>query len=206
VRVHAYIDGFNLYHGAIKGRPGCKWVDLRKLCASLLPPTGELGEIHYFTARLKEPGKAQRQDVYLRALRGECAPFFCRKGRFRRKTLVLPRADDGTEVTVRLLQEKQSDVNLAIKLVADACDQRMEAALVVTDDSDLEGALRMVREECCLYLIVASPRGRRGLATAVRADLWRAVQEDLLRGCQLPDPSIDDEGWEVFRPKSWGDP
>lgn len=206
MRVHAYIDGFNLYHGALKERPGCRWLDLRKLSAALLPSGCRLEEVRFYTARLPVGQEAQRQDIYLRALRGECAPFFYKKGRFRRKTLNLPRADDGTEVTVRLLQEKQSDVNLAVQLVADACDRRMDAALVVTDDSDLEGAMRMVREECGLYLIVASPRGHSRLAKSVNADQSKAVHEDLLRRCQLPDPSIDHEGWEVFRPRRWRDP
>jgi len=206
MRAHAYIDGFNLYHGALKGRPGCKWLDLRKLCSALLPPAFELVDLRYYTAKMAESGRAQRQDVYLRALRGENAPFFYKKGRFQRKTVVLPRADDGEEVAVRLLQEKQSDVNLAVQLVADACDRRMEAALVITDDSDQEGALRMVREECGVFLVVASPRGLSGLAEAVGADISKTLYEDLLRECQLPDPSIDDEGRAVHRPKNWVDP
>lgn len=169
MRAHAYIDGFNLYHGALEKRPACRWLDLRKLCVALLPPTCKLEELHYYTARMTEAGKAQRQDVYLRALRGECAPFFYKKGRFQRKALVLPRVDDGTDVAVRLLQEKQSDVNLAVQLIADACDRRMEAALVITDDSDQEGALRMAREECGLFLVIASPRGNSGLARVERS-------------------------------------
>jgi hypothetical protein len=171
-----------------------------------LPPTCTLDELRYFTARMVESGPAQRQDVYLRALRGENAPFLYKKGRFQRRTLVLPRADSGEEVAVRMLQEKQSDVNLAVQLVADACDRRMEAALVITDDSDQEGALRMVREECGLFLIVASPRGSSGLARSVRADLSKTIHEALLRECQLPDVSIDDRGREVFRPRTWMDP
>jgi hypothetical protein len=165
-----------------------------------------LEELHYYTASMTESGSAQRQDVYLRALRGENAPFFYKKGRFQRKTLVLPRVDTGEEIAVRMLQEKQSDVNLAAQLVADACDRRMDAALVITDDTDQEGALRMVREECGLFLVVASPRGSSGLARSARADLPKSIREDLLRECQLPDVSIDDQGQEVFRPRTWVDP
>ena len=206
MQAHAYIDGFNLYHGAVKNRPGCKWLDLRKLCVQLLPPACDLTALYYYTARATDSERAQRQDVYLRALRRECAPFFYKKGRFQRKTLSLPRADDGGDVDVRLLQEKQSDVNLAAQLVADACDHRMEAALVITDDSDQEGALKRVREECGLFLVVASPRSHAGLAETVRADLSKSLHEDLLRECQLPDPAMDDEGRLVYRPSTWVDP
>jgi hypothetical protein len=139
-------------------------------------------------------------------LRGENAPFFYKKGGFQRKVLRLPRVDTGEKVAVRFLQEKKSDVNLASQLVADACDGSMEAALVITDDYDQEGALKMVRQECGLFLVVASPRCSPGLAEEVGANLSKSLHEDLLRECQLPDPSIDDKGYEVHRPKAWVDP
>ena len=31
-----YVDGFNLYYGAVKGTP-YKWLDIARLCQSLLP-------------------------------------------------------------------------------------------------------------------------------------------------------------------------
>ena len=35
---HVYIDGFNLYYGALKGTP-YKWLDLEALCRKLMPRT-----------------------------------------------------------------------------------------------------------------------------------------------------------------------
>jgi hypothetical protein len=164
MRANAYIDGFNLYHGALKHRPGCKWLDLRALCERLLPEEYKLAKLHYFTSRVghseSDPHQPQRQDIYLRALRGENRPFLYTKGNFQTRTRVLPEVGTGQPVRVRLTQEKGSDVNLAVRLVSDACEADMGAALVVTDDFDQEGALRMVKEECGLKLIVAS-RGRR---------------------------------------------
>jgi hypothetical protein len=209
VRANAYIDGFNLYHGALQERPACKWLDLRALCSRLLPPDYELAEVHYFTARVghspDDPGRPQRQDVYLRALKGECQPFFYVKGRFQTKTRLLPRVGTGEPVAVRLTQEKGSDVNLAARLVSDACEERVEAALVITDDFDLEGALRVATEECGVQLTVASPRGRADLAEAVGADYTKRVHTQLLRECQLPEMALDHEGREVFRPPAWAD-
>lgn len=210
MRANAYIDGFNLYYGALKARPGCRWLDLRTLCSRLLPSGFELDEVHYFTARvehaLDDPGRPQRQDVYLRALRGESQPFFYVNGHFQTKTRLLPRTGSGELVAVRLTQEKGSDVNLAARLVSDACEQRMDAALVVTDDFDQAGALTIAREECGVKLIVASPRGRTELAETVRADFRKKINEQLLRECQLPELAIGDDGREIVRPPRWIDP
>ena len=65
-----YIDGFNLYYGALKGSP-YKWLDLEALCRRLLPKD-EISQIRYFTARISarpdDPQQPQRQQTYLRAL------------------------------------------------------------------------------------------------------------------------------------------
>ena len=48
-----YIDGFNLYYGALRGTP-FKWLDVRALCARMLP-TNTIAQIRYFTANVS-PG------------------------------------------------------------------------------------------------------------------------------------------------------
>ncbi len=210
LRANAYIDAFNLYHGALKQRPGCKWLDLRALCSRLLPPAYELDRLHYFTSRVghseADPGQPQRQDAYLRALKGANFPFHYVKGRFQTRTLRLPELGSGELVQVRQTQEKGSDVNLAVRLVSDACDGKMDAALVVTDDFDQEGALKVVGQECGITVVVASPRCQKNLARAVGAEFTKMIHEELLRECQLPDMVLDHEGHEVFRPSTWRDP
>ena len=66
-----YIDGFNLYYGAVKGTP-YKWLNLLALCKFLLPKN-EIIRIKYFTAlvtaRPNDPDQPNRQQLYLRALR-----------------------------------------------------------------------------------------------------------------------------------------
>ena len=48
---NVYIDGFNLYYGALQSTP-YRWLDLERLCEFLLPGNA-IGEIKYFTARVK---------------------------------------------------------------------------------------------------------------------------------------------------------
>jgi hypothetical protein len=71
MRAYVYIDGFNLYYGAVKNT-SYKWLDLSKLRHSLLPKN-DVWKIHYFTAlvtaRSKDPQQSQRQLTYLRALK-----------------------------------------------------------------------------------------------------------------------------------------
>ena len=70
-RAYVYIDGFNLYYGALKRTP-FKWLDLGKLCQALLP-NDAIESIQYFTARVSARPYNQSapldQQVYLRALR-----------------------------------------------------------------------------------------------------------------------------------------
>ena len=45
----AYIDGYNLYYGLLKGTK-FKWLDMVKLVRELLRPDHELVKVRYFTA------------------------------------------------------------------------------------------------------------------------------------------------------------
>src|SRR5690242_8430004 len=68
---NVYIDGFNLYYGAVRGTP-YKWLNLAELCRIMLPQN-QIKSIKYFTARVEprphDPGQATRQQTYIRALR-----------------------------------------------------------------------------------------------------------------------------------------
>ena len=70
MRTNIYVDGFNLYYGALRGTP-FKWLDIRRMCELLLP-NHTIARISYFTARISarpdDPGQPVRQQTYLRAL------------------------------------------------------------------------------------------------------------------------------------------
>ena len=71
MRTYVYVDGFNLYYGALKNTP-YKWLDLRALFARILRPQNEIERIKYYTARVSarpdDPDAPTWQDIYLRAL------------------------------------------------------------------------------------------------------------------------------------------
>ena len=68
--VTAYIDGFNLYYGAVKGTP-YKWLDLKAVFARILRPTNQILAIKYYTAKISarpdDPSAPTRQTVFLTA-------------------------------------------------------------------------------------------------------------------------------------------
>jgi len=155
MRTAVYIDGFNLYYW-LKPTP-YRWVDLKLLAANAIRAPGlvhEIVAVKYFTARVSDtqhdPGKASRQDIYLRALAAtipEFRPFF---GEFRRKPKSMPRVTagggSGGLVQVWATEEKGSDVNLAVELVNDAWLNTYDLAVVVSNDSDLVRALDVVKK------------------------------------------------------------
>src|SRR5690606_19383086 len=69
-KTYVYIDGFNLYYGALKGTP-YRWLDLARLCKLMLPPN-DVQRINYYTAhvgaRIGDADAPIRQQTYLRAI------------------------------------------------------------------------------------------------------------------------------------------
>ena len=159
---NVYIDGFNLYYGALKDTP-YRWLDLAALSRRLLPKH-RIGRIRYFTAivsaRPNDPSGPDRQRTYLRAL--ETVPHISvHLGEFLtsyvRMPLVAPQPGGSRFAQVIKTEEKGSDVNLATYLLADAFRQDCEAAVVITNDSDLKEPIRVVRSELGFPVGVVNP-------------------------------------------------
>ncbi|MHC8509553.1 MAG: NYN domain-containing protein [Rhodospirillales bacterium] len=71
MQTRIYVDGFNLYYGALKNTPH-KWLDLNALCASVLPDNLHVDKIRYFTAMVSgatDFDAPRRQRIYLNALK-----------------------------------------------------------------------------------------------------------------------------------------
>ena len=125
MRTFVYVDGFNLYYGALKGTPW-KWLDPVALLERVLQPNHRILTVKYFTARVSgtsaDPSKPQRQNVYLRAMqhyRPEIKVYF---GHFLSHRVRAPLAQPaGNRRTVEIIktEEKGSDVNLAVHLLND---------------------------------------------------------------------------------------
>ena len=204
---NVYIDGFNLYYGALKDNPSCKWLDLESYFATLLPPGLELNRVRYFTAPVKptamDRDQPSRQASYLQAIAETQPKTSVHKGQFQRNKSKLPLASDPTKlVRVVKMEEKGSDVNLASYLLFDAFENEAECALVVTDDFDQIEPLRMAREELGRTIGIVSPRRRPKLSRTVGAAFYRPVYTSDLAGNQLPD-TVQGLRGPIHRPRSW---
>jgi hypothetical protein len=91
MRTFVYVDGFNLYYGAVKGTP-YKWLNLVELAKQVLPAFHVVASVKYFTARVsgaEDPASPKRQHAYLSALKTlpEVEIYY---GRFLSKTVWRP--------------------------------------------------------------------------------------------------------------------
>ena len=162
---NVYIDGFNLYYRALKDTR-YRWLDLRALAENLFPED-TICRVSYFTARLdarpNNPGQAQRQLIYLRAL-ATLTGFKTFYGVFRsgvkRRPLAEPVRGLPAYVLVRDSEEKGSDVNLATRLLVDGFNGEYEQAVVVSNDADFAGAMRYVRDGLGLRVTLVNPDQR----------------------------------------------
>ncbi len=205
---NAYIDGFNFYYGCVKGT-SYKWLNLSELCRCLLPKQFTLGAVKYFTARVSglpsDPDKPTRQQTYLRAL-ATVPDIQVVYGHFMRHPvrmpLVNPPATGSKFAEVIRTEEKGSDVNLATHLLVDAFTRVCDAALILSNDSDLLLPIKTARRRFLLKTIIVSPHPKPSLALVAEADFRRQIREWMLRSSLFSDPLSDSVG--IFRkPTGW---
>ena len=158
-----YVDGFNLYYRALRGT-GFRWLDLRTLAETLFPHDA-IGTVHYFTALLtrrpNDPTQPQRQQAYLRAL-ATLPDLEIHYGTFRSGTRwAAPTQNPSRTIEVFHTEEKGSDVNLAVQLMADAFNGKCEQAVVVSSDADFVNAMWYVRQELGLRVALVHPDRKR---------------------------------------------
>lgn len=110
----------------------------------------------------------------------------------------------GKTVAVHKTEEKGSDVNLAAHLINDAWKGRFKAAVVVSNDSDLAEAIRIVRQERKLPVGIMNPQRRSKKRMAVQlarvASFHVRLSTGDLAAAQLPNPI---PGTSLSKPASW---
>lgn len=194
MRTNVYVDGFNLYYGCLKETP-YRWLDLRRLCERLLP-SHQIHRIRYFTAKVsarpQDPGQPVRQETYLRAIQTlpevtvHFGHYLCRPTRL---PLESPSPGGPTTVSVMKSDEKGTDVNIATYLLFDGFEKDYEQAVVISNDSDLQTPIELVRTKLHLPVGVVFPTSRgRHPSQVLRktATFVREIREKLLRESQFP--------------------
>lgn len=166
MRTIAYVDGYNLFFGCLKYTP-YKWLDLVALLERILhvqDPSATLLRVGYFTApikaRLATHGEeaVRAQDAYHRALKARgrveiISGWYSLEGVWAPRRVEPPNKADRVEIWK--LEEKETDVHLALRMYRDAIRSECDQVVLVSSDSDLVPALKM--------LALDTPEVRRGL-------------------------------------------
>ena len=210
-----YIDGYNLYYGLLKGTP-YKWLDLWAMARSLLQEGIELLGVKYFTAPIKtfpyDLEAVDRQKIYLQALIAQ-GKVQVVQGFYAKHRTWAPAADERCStcdvqtaglVPIYKLEEKRSDVNLAVAMVTDAAMNAADVFLVITGDSDQVGAIESVRHQFKKSVIVFNPQPTISKQLDWAASYYKNIPRDLPAICQLPEEiPVGTHGNVIRRPAVW---
>jgi uncharacterized LabA/DUF88 family protein len=196
MRTYIYVDGFNFYYGAVKGTD-YKWLNFKELFIKLLAPENIIVSIKYFTAIVTgkiDPDQPIRQNTFIRALETYIPEIQVIYGNFTTHSVTQPLACQNSNykkpffVPVLKTEEKGSDVNLAVHLLNDAWSNKFDCAVVVSNDSDLSEALKIVKTDLKKVVGVINPRNERPSLELLRhATSHKVIRKGLLAISQLPE-------------------
>lgn len=213
MKTNIYIDGFNLYYGALKDTP-YKWLNPELLCERILSTENEIQDIKLFTAKVKptitDKDAHQRQQIYLRALKHHIPNLEIIYGHFMEQPLTAPLCDERGKLilkrgrpqmqTICKREEKGSDVNLALHFLFDALHNQYECGVIISNDSDLSEAVKLVRNYTDKVIGVITPFDTASKELSHHAHFTRKIRNSALKTSQLPGKI---SGTKIKKPKSW---
>lgn len=162
IKTAVYIDGYNLYYGRLRGS-SFKWLDVVKLFVTILEHRDQnehLECVKFFTAHAlanfasNGVASVNAQHAYHRGLSqlyNERIEFVYGKHTYDKSGSLLPSFIEGEPYNrlkrskVWKLEEKKTDVNLAISMYRDAVQKKFDRIILVSNDSDAEPALKAIR-------------------------------------------------------------
>ncbi len=204
-RVIFYVDGFNLYHSLLdassKSRFGAKlkWLDIHKLMTSFLSRNEQLIQIKYFSAIFEaNPQKANRHRRYIKVLKDKKIKVIL--GKFKHKDLYCKRCHRNYRST----EEKRTDVNIALHILQDAYKNRYDTIILVSGDTDLIPAIKMLKADFPTKKIgVIFPYGRKNLELANQVHFNKKIKIIDMEIAILPDAYNLRDGKVLTLPEEW---
>lgn len=198
-----YVDGFNVYYSiqqfALRYKtPKYKWLNYQDLAKSSIGNKDTIEAIYYFSSYLSwKPQSVARHKTYIKALRSVGVEYI--QGRFKEKTLKCHHCHK----RYKSHEEKQTDVNIAVKIVADASVDKFDKAVIVSADTDLIPAIKTVHDiwpdkEVGVMFPVAS----HSFELKQVADFTWKMKPKRLISCQFP-PKIKAGNSVIECPVEW---
>lgn len=151
-KVTFYVDGFNFYYGLRdvsdldQDWKKFYWINICELCKSFLGKDEELIATHYFTARPKNISKMTRQNKLMEVNKKLNKELFkVHYGKYQEKTVKCLATCKESFITY---EEKETDVNIAVKLIEDCVLGSSDKIVLISADSDLIPPIRFIYNYC----------------------------------------------------------
>jgi uncharacterized LabA/DUF88 family protein len=201
-RAMFYVDGFNLYH-SIKDLKDekLKWLSLAQIAQLLIPKKDEevIG-IKYFSALAHKRGldSVKRHESYMNFLKSQGVE--CILGRFKGQ----PRNCRQCGNHWKHPEEKETDVNIAVHMVADGYEDRYDVCYLISADTDLVPPLQMIKANLPTKTIVAVSPPNRPHGQHIRSIAHRALKlnSKQIQRCRLPE-TIEHKGKMMKCPEEY---
>ncbi|HXG67249.1 MAG TPA: NYN domain-containing protein [Blastocatellia bacterium] len=201
-RICFFIDGFNLYH-ALDDHPKYhkyKWVSLSRLARCYV--TNRLDTvtgIYYFTTLATwDAGKVARHKTFIKAQEIEGVQVVY--GEFKRKQ----KHCNLCHKNFWTVEEKQTDVNIALHLFQLAVLDRYDKAVIISGDTDLLPAVKTVRATFpTKQLGVVIPIGRASEDFKKNADFHYKMKEYQLQSSRMDNIINLGDGTQLVCPPNW---
>ncbi len=172
-------------------------------------PEDEAVSIKYFTSRIhhteNDPEAPKRQNIYLRALRGEGTQVI--EGKFQKNRQWMPRADDPSRSCYILkVEEKMTDTLIVAEMIMDGVLNLADAYVLVSNDSDMKPALDKLhllnKTVGVLYPnLHANALVNHDLKTS--SNFQKPIKQEMCRQAQFPQKVPAESGKFVHRPRLW---
>jgi uncharacterized LabA/DUF88 family protein len=228
VKTIVYVDGYNLYYGCLKYTP-YKWLDLYKLFSQYIlkiqSPQSTLEKVKFFTAPIKAKIASHGHDAMLAQERYHRAlttlypeTIEIIQGYYSLEPADMPRyqkpPDKTDRVAVWRLEEKQTDVNIALQIYRDVQKGYCDQVVVVSNDTDLEPPLKMIRhdfgQQIKIGVVIPVPKPEQGrqhrppnARLSQYADWTRQfILKEELASSQLPD-KVPTNKRPILKPDYW---
>lgn len=208
-RVSFFIDGFNVYHALdfwdlyqkYKPYQKYKWLDYSALARCFIRGRETITDIYYFTAYAEwSKAKMDRHELLIRALTMKGVKIVLGKFKLRDKEC------QRCHKIYQTYEEKQTDVNISIKLFQCAHNDTFDTGILISGDSDIVPAIRAVKETFPKKRIgLVVPIGRRADEMKSVCDFHTKIKETHLISSQFPDRIVVDSEKNIFldRPSTW---
>lgn len=196
--VNVYIDGFNLYHAIEKlEKPDIKWLNYRKLSETFIRGTEYLKDVYLFTSMTPwNKEKKDRHALFLQAQRAVDVDVV--EARFKKSR----RHCRSSDKWCKFWEEKESDVAIAVQMLADAFAGKTRRMILITADTDQIPTIKYLQAAFGeIELMLAVPPNRKNQARDLSAlfnptrgrvelDEGRLRSVLLPRTLVLPDKSV----------------